>query len=215
MASVVDETGNGFEDEVVVIHGAEEVADIFVFLKGGIEPTRGVVRLEDDGHAVVVFVDAGVGLDGEEATGYGGLIGFDSFVGFPDAGHEKRLLVGAMDIVGLFAVPLSFGPFVIAIGDDDASLFGEGLLEAWFFGDGFAAGVDHLCADRGIFGPGWDQAPTGEGGVSGVLMEIGLRLHNGENRLGGGDVIAGRNFGHVQDLQVGEEFLHPEGCRCF
>lgn len=76
---------------------------------------------KNGGHAVVDGGDEGVGLGGEHGKAgaeFGGV--------FPDPGHPKPIVCGALDEVGLF-VALRAGPFVVGGDGDEAAALLDGF----------------------------------------------------------------------------------------
>lgn len=107
--------------------------------------------------------------------------------GVPDTGKEHGLLVGPMDVPGLFGLLGGDGlPFVEPVDREDGSSGADEPAVGGFFPDGFGSGVDHLRADRAFLRPLGDEPEVRPVRADGVGVVV--RVDDGAV-LGGRDVI--------------------------
>ena len=128
-----------------------------------IEPGVPLARREDHRHAVMDLGHRVVGRGGDDRAGVEGFLAvtIGSPPDLPETGERQRLVVGPVDEPRLLLVlTRSGGPFVEAIGGDDAPALAEGRLEGVLLGDRLAPGVDHAVADLHVLGPPGHQAPV-------------------------------------------------------
>ena len=86
----------------------------------------------------------------------------------------------------------------------------ESVAEGRLFVGGFRAGVDETVADRRVFRPGRDEAPSQEGELATAAR--GRRTY-GRYGLGRGDVVARVTRREVGNTELfGEDFIRLEQC---
>jgi len=173
--------------------GRGEAGEGLVVEVAELEPLGPVFLADDDGHPVVDRQHDFVRGGGEQATSV-------LLPGVVEGSDGERLVVLKLEEMRAFG----FRPFVEAIGEDEATAFGEQSLEGALFADGFGAGVDEDAAfgsrplrndapahflqfieggDDGDFLSGGDvvAGPEVEGGRERHLAERPLRLNESES----------------------------------
>lgn len=124
----------------------------------------------------------------------------DASIFGPKASHREGAFALAVDPVGClrrFCVPRFDGglPFEVPVRDDDTAVLVKEISEAGFFGQGFAASVDHRVRTAECIGPARDQSPSHGSHAGWISVEAG---DEDPNALGWSDVIArGAKFGRL------------------
>ena len=174
---------------------ADKVTDGFPGCIGR-EPSLHIDRmLKDHGHSIVDSGGIGSGMGRDDARRKKRLRTCRRILDFgvrcPQACQGQGLSVSSVDPMGFFD---RFGfwarecfPFVVAIGDEDAtSMVDQGPIGGFFF-DRLASGVDHAVGDFWRIGPSRNEAPS-HGFDS--RFGLGRELPNDQDGLGRSDVVA-------------------------
>ena len=172
----------------------DKVADGFPACIGR-EPSVHIERMiENQRHSIVDSggIQAGMGRDDarreERLRACRRVLDFG--VGCPQTCQGQGLIVSSVDPMGFFD---RFGfwarerlPFVVAIGDEDAtSVVDQGPIGRFLF-DRLAAGIDHAIGDFWRIGPSRNKAPAH--GFN-FRFGVGRKLPNDQDILGRSDVV--------------------------
>jgi hypothetical protein len=101
----------------------------------------------------------------------------------PQSADGDRSPISGVDVEGLLRVLLRLAstPLVVAIGWEQAAPTGGRPSESVGLGEALSPGVDHLVADRRVFGPGRHQAPHQ---LVQLSLAVAVGAHREDLRLG-------------------------------
>ena len=175
MRGIIDPGADGGQLQLPVTVPVQDAVQIFL-VGVFVQPASVILRGDDHRHALMHGLHQRVGRCRDDGAGIDAF-GFP-FPVLPEAGEGEQAVVGAVDMMGLFAGRRLL-PLIEAGRGNQAAAFSEGAAERRLLGQGFAPGVDHVTGYAPVLAPGGQQPPLQ---INAFATAIG-QLHDIEYRL--------------------------------
>src|SRR5579875_1510053 len=154
--------------------GREPVGKHLFVAQLRIQPVLVSTRSQDGRHAIMNCGHQFVRLGSDDRAALD-LLSVGAFPEIPGPGKGKGLLILPRYVHGSFALTIS-PPLIKTIGNHQAALSAQQMLETRFLRQRFGSGIDHTRADGLILRPGWNKPPAQHTHMGGTILQNGYNI---------------------------------------